>query len=307
MPRRTDVLTPNKDDKPDDHRPYLTIPYWTAGTLSSGDPGDDGEIRPVPTGVISYLCPGIHASTYVPGSDLTVTVDVRNSGGGNTTAPATVTVWWEVPAPSFGPLSANNLIGVALVAVPPRGQQATTTAMTKVIPPGAGPHICLLARVNHPLDVASNVPDPVGLRHWAQRNLFYVNTSSEMPLDLTFWANNPLQQEAEFTLHVQPVARENLYQLARTVRAEPIVTKARFELRDGRETFKWSTDREPIDAHSVELPAGARRPVHLRIDLATTPAEGQFAGFEILQYLTKDKRVLGSLGVVVMAPRQHCG
>ena len=125
MARRTAASTQHHERDPageiDDHRPYLTIPYWTkTAPLVPGGPGDDGQVRPLPTGVVSYLCPGIHASLYTPGSDLTVHVDVLNSGGGNITGLVTVTVWWEYPAPAFGAMTKNNLIGVQLLPVPPR-------------------------------------------------------------------------------------------------------------------------------------------------------------------------------------------
>ena len=123
-----------------------------------------------------------------------------------------------------------------------------------------------------------------------------------MPLDMTFWAINPYQEDMEFAFRVQPVGRENLYHLARAVRAEPIATEARFVLRDAGAPFGPNADREPRDPFPVKLGASERRPMHLRISLGTLPAEGQFAGFEILQYQSKEKRLVGSLGVVVLAP-----
>src|SRR5262245_30678142 len=87
---------PGSDDGPDDTRPYLCIPYWETPRFP-GDPVDIGQLRPLTAGVISWECPGIHASPYLPGDQLQVTVDVRNSGHGSATAITTVVVYWADP------------------------------------------------------------------------------------------------------------------------------------------------------------------------------------------------------------------
>ena len=53
-----------------------------------------------------------------------------------------------------------------------------------------------------------------------------------MPLDFTFWAGNPFQESDEFLFRIQPVAGDSLHQLSRVVRVDPIVIKARVELRE---------------------------------------------------------------------------
>jgi hypothetical protein len=65
--------------------------------------------------VISWECPGIHASPYSPGEQLQVTVDVRNSGGGSATVIATVVVYWADPTVGF---SNPTFFAATTVAVP---------------------------------------------------------------------------------------------------------------------------------------------------------------------------------------------
>ena len=81
-----------------DSRPFFVIPYWPA---AAGDDGDTGEQRPLPASATWYECKGIHASPYEPGTDLEVTVDVRNFGGSNAPSVAQVTAWWSDPTTGF--------------------------------------------------------------------------------------------------------------------------------------------------------------------------------------------------------------
>jgi hypothetical protein len=53
-----------------------------------------GDVRPLPSDIIPYLCEGITtAAPYPPGQPITVYVDVRNWGGGVAGSIATVRVW----------------------------------------------------------------------------------------------------------------------------------------------------------------------------------------------------------------------
>jgi hypothetical protein len=289
-----------KGDGPTDTRPYLTIPYWTT-PLAPGGPVDDGEDRPLPSSVASYLCPSIIASPYVPGSDLTVQVDVRNQGGGNTDSLATVTVWWTQPGPSFGALGANNLVGVGLVNVAPRGGLATTNPLTKLIPSTAPDHICLLAQVSASLDPAGPVPDPIGDRHWAQRNLWTIKAQQGQIVHLNFWAANPFNEEAAFSFRVMPAAREHFYQIARANIGDPILTEAKIKFRTPA-TVLLQRIEESESPSIVALGPRASRSVLLSLELATVPTKGQFAVFEILQFHGKSDKVVGSAGVIVLPP-----
>ena len=309
MTPTTDHAQETPDERYHLNRPCLTIPYWTAKQLSAGDPGDGGDVRPLPTGVISYLCPGIMPLTpFVPGSPLTVQVAVRNSGGGSTTGNAVVTVWWEFPATGFAQMLASRMFGVRSVAVPPRGTTNYTTSITNLVPPSAGPHICLVARVSHPRDApplnsaGNQTPDPGGERHWAQRNVAYVPSTPGGVIDFSFWAANPDQRDGEFTLDVRPFRRGSVEHLTRVLRAEPIHAEATFQIRKVRD-LREARSQGGEGAQSVLLPAGGRCAMHLRMNVTNAPAEGQCAAFEIVQRRRQDGPVVGGIALIVVAYR----
>lgn len=278
-----------------DVRPVLVIPYWAPAF--PGDSGDNGENRPLPASVISYLCPSIHASPYAPGADLTVTVDVRNFGDGNSPSLARVTVWWADPSTGFV-ADPERLIGVDVVPVPPRGEAlATTRPLTKRMPASAPDHVCLLAAISHPLDLAgSTTPNPAGDRHWAQRNLWVVHAVSELPIVVTFIAGNPFDEETEFTVMAIAVREEHYRALAYAVDAEPIRLDARLSLGE-----RGDYGHEPRAGQRIQLRGREQRPMQLRVELGAAPRSGQFAGIEIVQTSGKDGPI-GSLGVVLRGP-----
>ncbi len=280
------------EKQPVDARPFLVIPYW-APTVP-GDSGDNGEDRPLPASVIGYLCPSIHTSPYAPGTDLTVTVDVRNFGDGNSPSLARVTVWWADPSTGFV-ADPTRLIGVDVVPVPPRGEAlGTTRPITKHIPASAPDHVCLLASVSHQLDLANTTtPNPAGDRHWAQRNLSVVPAVSELPIVVTFMVGNPFDEEAEFTVMARAVREEHYRQLAYAVDAEPIRVDARLSLGE-----RGDYGREPQAEQRIQLRGREQRPMQLRVELGAVPQSGQFAGIEIVQARGQDRPV-GSLGVVL--------
>lgn len=282
------LATDDHSRAPVDVRPYLCIPYWPP---SSSDKGDTGALRgpQLPSKVISYLCPSIHTSEYSPGKELTVTVDVRNCGDGNSASLAMVTVWWTNPSTGFA-IDPNNHIGTELVSVLPRGRFATTKAMVKFIEASAPPHICLIARVMHALDKAGP-PSPGANRHWAQRNLTVIVPTSS-PITIPFNAANPFAHEAEFTLSARVVTQEHADVLTNVVNARPINSEARF-------TFAERKQRgERNDAPRVLLRPHESRTLHLFVDTFSLPDRSEFMAFEITQYHRGEVPV-GSLGVVV--------
>jgi hypothetical protein len=293
------------DEGPNDQRPYLAIPYWSASQVP-GLGEDNGSVRPLTNStltankVISYLCPGIRSSPYTPGSDLTAEVDITNAGGGNTTSLAVVTVWWDIPGTVFGQLSASNMIGARLVAVPPRGGKSTTALMTKTIPVTAPDHICLLARVSHPLDVAGPLPDPVNDRHWAQRNLVSTTVADGGPAEITFWVGNPFEREAAFSVRARAVLENDLQQLARAIRREPILSAdAKLQIYDARQRGNRETEPTREVRQNVTLAGGERRPLQFRVTNGGRVGAGQFAAYEIFQYGGHENRLLGSVGIVI--------
>jgi len=142
---------------------------------------------------VSYLCESIHTGPYKPGEKLDVTVDVRNSGGGNNAAIATVVVYWAVPSVGF---AKPTFFAATVVAVPPSRNASgsvLTRTMTATIPSTAPDHICLVVAVSHPQDKAGLACDPVRDRHWAQRNLVAVTTAVGAPVIVPFLAAKPFR------------------------------------------------------------------------------------------------------------------
>jgi len=265
-----------------DARPFLTIPYWS--------PGDTGEDRPLPGTITWYLCPGIRTSTYQPGQVLEVAVDVRNSGGSNAPSLAQVTVWWSGPTLGFA-IKPENIIGFRQVAVDPRGGAATTALMARQMPADAPNHICLIARVSHPLDPAPPVPQPVNDRHWAQRNLSVVAVPAGAPAMVPFTIANPLPDAAGFRIRIAPVANPRLLAVADGVTGEAFtdfIAVMRVEEITGEGSLEFDVELEP----------GEERGLQAEIEVRELPP-GTFAAFEISQAI--DERVIGGLGVVLAA------
>ena len=302
MPRTKDDLKPDHaneggDDRPGDTRPYLCIPYWKTPRFP-GDPVDIGQVRPLPTGVISWECPGIHASPYTPGQKLQVTVDVRNSGHGSATVVATVVVYWAVPTVGFAkPL----FFGAATVAAPtmrnPMVPGFVSTTMSGVIPATAPNHICLLAYVTHSLDQAKATADPIGDRHWAQRNLVVVSAKTS-PMIVPFVAANPFDTEDLFELQVRALDRRSLELLALRMKYEPSEVRPRLQLVDG--LGRHVTDRTSEARLRLALGSNGRRQYSLILELDRRLAPHQLTALEVVLYQSTDQqRQVGSLGIVV--------
>jgi hypothetical protein len=269
-------------EEPADARPCLAIPYWS--------PGDTGEIRPLPSTVIWYMAGGIRTSTYQPGDLLEVVVDVRNSGGSNAPSLAQVTVWWSDPTLGFV-IKPKNLIGFRQVAVPPRGGAASTAPMVKRMPHDAPDHICLIARVSHPLDPAPPIPSPVADRHWAQRNLSVVKVLAAAPAAVPFWVANPRADAATMIIRIAPARDPWLLVEADGVDGEPLTDYVALFTLDG-DVFEGSLETE------MTLEPGEAR--HLQVELEVRQLEpGRFAALEVSQ--TERDQVLGGLGIVLVA------
>ncbi|MEU0501927.1 hypothetical protein [Nocardia sp. NPDC005998] len=281
---------PPNDERPFDSRPHFVIPYWNSTDLTK--PGDDGDVRPVPANkAVWYLCESIHASPYQPGQQLDVTVDIANYGGANTPSIAQVTVWWSDPTAGFvvGP---DNLIGYRTVDVPPRGGRNTTLVMSKVIPPSAPNHICLLARVSHQYDRAGVVVDPVNDRHWAQRNLVAAAAQPGVPVVLPFLVGNPFQETTEFLVLAKQVREAHFEALANAVGGQPIFAEAQLTVSD-RE------DGRGEDRLRLTLEPGEQRRLYVSIGLANRIDRGQFAPFEVSQQREGDETPAGGLGFII--------
>jgi hypothetical protein len=290
-------------DDPNDY-PALFIPtYPPPPNLGS----DTGLVRPVPNGVTYYLCPGIQVLTaFQPGSPLTVKVTIGNWQGGNSASVAMAAVWWSPPLSGTTVPDPQKFIGFASVPLPPHGARDTTPALTVTIPADAPPHICLLAKVWHALDMPPTtqiagkpveVADPINDRHWAQHNLVAVPAAG--PQTIRFLATNPMPEAARFDLLVQPLGQEKWPALTELERGTLVRASARFRLSgpDGvAETAGENTLRQ-----QVVLEAGEQRNMTLSVDLPEALQPGTVAPFEVLQF-NADKPV-GGFGLVLRADR----
>jgi hypothetical protein len=292
------------NDRPDEPAtPWVVIPYYP------GDMGRPGTERPLGAVHPSWLCPAINVAGgpfFMPGSGLSLTVDVANYGGGSTIDLVNVIVWWSDPTTGF---TMKTYLGQNAVYVPRSGGTGTTQSVGGVIPASAPSHICLLAFAYAPGDTPkAGVIDPVNDRHWAQLNLTAVAANKQGNFSFTFWAANPMKWPAAFELVIQPVATDALPALERLLRARPEHSD---DLRVSMRMVSISAlrgshaDDGRTDARHFDLKAGTRRPIHVTGRLGTPPHPGGFVALEVLQRVlgARDERtaVVGSLGVAVMA------
>jgi hypothetical protein len=286
-------------------RPALFIPTYPP---PSGFGVDAGHVRPVPNVVPYYLCPGIQVMTaFQPGSPLTVKVTVGNWQGGNSASLAMAAVWWSPLLSGSTIPDPKKFIGFASVPLPPHGTQGRTHAITATIPTDAPPHICLLAKVWHALDMPPTtqiagktveVADPINDRHWAQHNLVAVQAAG--PQTIQFLATNLMPRRARFDLIVQPLGREKWSALTEGEYATPVQTRARFRL-SGPENYAETTGDNTL-RHEVILEAGGHGNMTLSVDLPKPLEPRTFAAFEVLQFDESHKPV-GGFGIVLRADR----
>ena len=294
--------SPNDPGHPDapesDTRPYLCIPYWTT-PMSVGGTWDTGQNRPLPAAVVSYACESIRTGPYTPGVPLDVTVDVRNSGGGNSAAIATVAVYWADPTVGF---TAPKFFAAAAVPVPPsRGTSATasTPTMTATIPASAPAHVCLLAVVTHSQDRPGPALDPVHDRHYAQRNLQAVTAQPGTPTTIPFQVGNPFPSTRTFDLRIGPADERRARRVSSLLQAEVHRADALLRLLD--ESGTAISDDGTTVSTRMELEAGAHRPLQLVIDIADGIPSGTSVPLEAaLIEPGRGRDPVGSLGVVLL-------
>ncbi|MCU1474148.1 hypothetical protein [Amnibacterium sp.] len=294
---------PGNDDEgqegPPDTRPYLCIPYWDA-PLTAGGSWDDGQQRPLPTAVVSYLCSSIHASAYEPGEPLTVSIDVRNAGGGSAASVVTVVVYWADPTVGF---AHPNFFAATTVSVVPSRTAAMSTrsaAMTAVIPASAPGHICLLVAVSHPQDPAGTVCDPYEDRHWAQHNLVAAPLPSGGGAQFFFNVTNPFAEKQGFLLIVRQEGK-----VSELVEKELGVSVAQdvhptFALTDG--DGKALTEQSDEVVHQLALDGRKPQAFGLAVGAGTTVEPGQAALLEVILQ-TENERPCGSLGLALIGSK----
>lgn len=285
------------DDQAGNDRPYLFIHSYPPPVVPVGISAQDTGARPVPPSVCWYFCAGINALTpFVPGEKLTVEVTIGNWQGGNAPTLANVAVWWSIP--TSGPLvpDKNKFIGFDTVAVAPHGGRATTLALTTAdpIPVTAGPHICLLAKVWHVLDLpAGTLADPINDRHWGQHNLVAVQANSPTPI--SFLITNPGPETSTNLVLVRPVDPElwGNFDLGESWR--PTRVSAEFRLTDP--VLGDSVRNAGALEYGVELDPGEQRELTLDVHSLDQLEPGAFAAYEILQF--HGRRPLGGIGIAL--------
>jgi hypothetical protein len=287
-------------DQPPDTRPYLCIPYWTT-PLVAGGKWDTGQERPLPAAVVSYACESIHAGAYAPGQPLDVAVTVRNSGGGNSAAIATVVVYWADPTVGF---AKPTFFAASVVAVRPgrsTPSSVTTPTMTATIPATAPAHICLVVVVSHPQDRAGTTCDPINDRHWAQRNLQAVQAGVGAPMILPLTAANPFRTKKVFELRIGPADERRAELVAQEFETRPGDVRARVRILDA-EGAALTDSAERVQT-SFELGPLGKRPLQLMIELDNEVRPGQSSALEAELHDTHKQGLLtGSLGIVLLSP-----
>jgi len=288
------------NEHPSDTRPFLCMPYWIT-PLVPGGKWDDGELRPLTKnpGVISYMCNAIHPGPYSPSKPLDVRVDVLNSGGGNAAAIAIVSVYWADPTVGFA--KPNFLAATPVVTQPSPSAPniATTATITGTIPATAPPHVCLVVSVGHALDKPGTTCDPVGDRHWAQRNLQAVATAVAGPTLIQFAAGNPFESKKVFDLVIQKTDMRQ----ARTVAGAFHVTASDMQVKLRLMNVQGAplSPQGPQARTRVEL--GPRDKQQLQIEAETDnhlPAGQGIALEALLLDPGHDGRLVGSLGTVLL-------
>jgi hypothetical protein len=286
-------------EHPPDTRPFLCIPYWTA-PITADPKWDTGQDRPLPSEVVSYACESIHTSAYTPGQPLDVTVDVRNSGGGNSAAIATVAVYWADPTVGF---AKPTFFAASAVAVPPSRNAArsvSTPTMRATIPATAPVHICLVVAVSHPQDRAPTACAPSD-RHWAQRNLQAVPVAVGAPAIIPVMAANPFGAGQSFELQIGPVDERRALLVAREFQTQPSGVEARMRLLDAQGA-PVSDEGQRIRT-SIELGPLDQRQFQLLIEIDSDVPKGHSAAVEAELFdQTEERRLVGSLGVVLLGP-----
>ncbi|GAB4079970.1 hypothetical protein GCM10028783_09180 [Modestobacter muralis] len=246
----------------------------------------------------SWLCDAVHAGPYTPGQPLEVSVDVRNAGGGNSTAMATVVVYWADPTVGF---AKPTFLAATVVPVPP---SRTTPAMTRTptmrgtIPASAPAHVCLLVAVSHPQDRAGTVCDPVGDRHWAQRNLTATPVAPGAPALLPMMVANPLAEDGSFTLVVRRTDGLRARQVAAETGTVPGDGALLLRLLDADGAQVGRGGRSVY----LELGLGPRdeRRFSLLVEVVEELAPGTSLGLEAELFEQSGERVVGSLGMALV-------
>ena len=291
------------NEHPLDTRPFLCMPYWLT---SSGPAGrwDNGEVRPLSLNpvAVSYMCDAIHAGPYTPGKPIDVTVDVLNSGGGNAAAIVIVSVYWAEPTAGFATLNPLGSTSVVVMPSPSSPNIVTSAVVSGTIPEDAPAHVCLVVSVWHPLDKPSTVCDPVGDRHWAQRNLQAVAAVGAGPTMMHFSVGNPFETSKTFDLVIRKVDMQQARMVAGAFDAVPSEMSVRLRLFSQKGEALSRPGRQTQTRIELEAREGRSMTIEIEIDSDLRPGQG-IALEALLLDSSRRQRPVGSLGMVVLSSR----
>ncbi len=301
--------------KPEPVSTFIVVPYFP------GDRGRPGVERPLPAGVVPWLCSSIVVNgqaggVFKPGEPTHVTVAVANWGAGTGAAPVQVSLWWVDPSTGF---TNPTLFGQTVVAVPTGGQVCISPVITGIIPESAPSHVCLVARVSSPFDIPTGGAILPGIeRHWAQHNLVEATSDSDGGFQHSIRLVNPFDRAIAFDVRIQPLETKALRALGETLRAKFVDVTRQVESlslhlaaegkplrRLSREPaeklaarMKWKT----LDLHRVKLGAHESREVTLAGRVPEGVGKGSAFVVEVRQSTGDHKRGTyyeGSVGLIV--------
>jgi hypothetical protein len=276
---------------------YLVIPYYS---------GDEGA-RPLPSTDPIWMCSSIRVNgTAYSGQKLTsgetVTLSLDAINYGELTAPATCVFFWANPTTVF----TSDSISLANAQTPmlpssSNGSWARSTSVATACPPiswvvpeGIPEHICLLAMITSPSDLAPLTYDAAGDRHWGQQNIQVISSSPGGMIRIRFSMANALAVAGRFRLEVTSLVER--HQALRHVVAEksPLRVAEKVRLREGRSDGKFMEK----EIH-IELGSGERRDMEVEAQVPADAVSGSTIVLQVAQYQEEGRRPMGGLGVVV--------
>lgn len=275
---------------------YLVIPYYA---------GDEGA-WPLPSADPFWMCSSIliNGSPYagqklISGQTVNLSLDAINYG--DLTTPATCVFFWASPTTVF----TNTTVKLANSQNPAspsssNGSWARSTTATPcppipwIVPEGIPEHICLLAMITSPSDLAPQTYDAAGDRHWGQQNIQVLSASPGGKIRIQFAVANGLATAGRFRVEVTSLVER--HQALRHVVNErsPMRTAEKAGLRQTRSGAEFADK-----LLYVELAPGERRDLELEAHVPADAPSGSTIVLQVAQYDERQHSPMGGLGVVV--------
>jgi hypothetical protein len=266
---------------------HLVIPYY------SGDPGG----RPLPSADPFWMCTSIlvNGSPYagqqlMVGQSVALGLDAINYGA--LTAPTACLFWWANPTTAFSAATVN-LIGQTSLSLA-RNALTQSASVVWTVPGGTPEHICLLAEVTTPADLAPGNFSAAVDRHYGQQNIHVMDAPPGGQIRVHFVMANGTKTTERFRLEVTHVLAHHRA-LRHVVARHAVLREAEnIDLRRGRS--KAGENRHSLN---VELAADEVLDVELTARVPRDATPGSTIVLELAQYQDKRHHPAGGLGVVV--------